>query len=52
MASNSENVGIVISGSNTTIAIKEGDMVERTRSIVGVVERPCQIVQLMESWCL
>ena len=28
MASNSENVGIVISSSDTTIAIKEGDMVE------------------------
>ena len=46
MASNSENesVGIVITGSDTTIAIKEGNMVERTRSIVGVlVERPCQV---------
>ena len=42
-----ENVGFVISGSDTTIAIKEGNMVERTRSIVGVlVERPRKVALL------
>ena len=49
MASNSENesVGIVITGSDTPIAINDGDMVERTSSIVGVlVERPRKVALL------